>query len=280
MFIRHAAIAIALVLALPAAADDVPVTADTVVATVNGTEITLGHMIVLKQRLPAQYQQMQSDVLFEGILDQLVQQTLLGEAIPEVSKGARLSLENEERAMKASQAIRNLAKEVTTDDAVQAAYNAKYGGAEPETEYHAAHILVATEDEAKAIAEELKNGADFAQLARDKSTGPSGPNGGDLGWFSKGAMVQPFEEAVIKLKPGEVSGPVQTQFGWHVIELIDTRLKSAPKLEEVRAKLVDQIQRDAIQKRVADLTAAGSVTRVSPGDIDPTLIDNLSLVGD
>ena len=252
--------------------------ANTVVATANGKEITLGHMIVLKQRLPAQYQQLPADVLFEGILDQLVQQTLLGESVEELSTGSRMTLENEERALRANEEVSRVIETAVTDEAVQVAYEKAFGSTTPETEYNASHILVETEDEAKALIDELEGGADFAELAKEKSTGPSGPGGGVLGWFGKGAMVAPFEEAVTTLEAGAVSAPVQTQFGWHVIKLNETRVKDAPPLEQVRGQLLDEIQRSAIEAHVAKLTEAADITRKTAEDIDPAAIDDLSIL--
>lgn len=252
--------------------------ANKVVATVNGTDITLGHMIVLKQRLPQQYQQLPGDVLFEGILDQLVQQTLLGEQVDTLSNGSKLTLENEERALRASDEIRTVVSAATSDEAMQAAYDAVYGNAEPEEEYNASHILVETEEEAMALLAELEGGADFAELAKEKSTGPSGPGGGSLGWFGKGAMVAPFEEAVLAAEVGAVAGPVQTQFGWHVIKLNEKRIKDAPALDEVRGQLVDDASRAAIEARVEELTAGAEVTRLTATDIDPALLENIELL--
>ena len=251
---------------------------NTVVATVNGTDITLGHMIVLKQRLPQQYQQLPANVLFDGIIDQLVQQTLLGDEVEALSLGTRLTLENEERALRANEEIKRVAEASMTDDALQKAYVEAYGDAEPESEYNASHILVETEDEAKALVEALEGGADFAELAKEKSTGPSGPRGGLLGWFGKGAMVPSFEEAVIALEPGAISAPVQTQFGWHVIILNETRVKDAPPLDSVRGELMESLQRAAIEARVAELENGAEVTRKSAEDIDPIVLNDLSLL--
>ena len=89
------------------------------------------------------------------------------------------------------------------------------------TEVRASHILVKTEEEAKNLYDEIKNGASFAKLAEEKSLCPSGQNGGDLGFFGKGMMVKPFEDAAFRLNVGELSQPVQTQFGWHLIQLTD-----------------------------------------------------------
>lgn len=262
------------------AAADGHINADTVVATVNGKDLTLGHMIVLKQRLPQQYQELPGDVLFEGILDQLVQQTLFGEQVEELSLGTRLTLENEERALRANEEIKKIAESAITDEALQAAYEETYGATEPETEYNASHILVRTEEEAAALVEELVGGADFAELAKEKSEGPSGPRGGELGWFGTGAMVPAFEEAVIALEVEAISAPIQTQFGWHVIKLNETRLTNAPALEEVRGELADGVQRQAIESHIETLQDAADITRVTATEIDPALLDDLSLLGD
>lgn len=249
--------------------------ADTVVATVNGTDITLAHMIVLKQRLPAQYQSLPGDILFEGLLDQLVHQTLLGESIETLSPGSRATLENEERALRASETIQRITNEVITEEAVAAAYQETYVDSGQADEFNASHILVETEEEALALIEQLDGGADFASLAQEKSTGPSGPNGGQLGWFGRGAMVAPFEEAVVAMEPGTISAPVQTQFGWHVIRLNEVR---SPTLEQVRADLVVQLRQVAVEARVTELSEGADITRSTVADIDATLLDDLSLL--
>ena len=251
---------------------------ETVVATVNGTDITLGHMIVLRQRLPQQYQQLPPDILFNGILDQLVQQTLLGDQIEELSTASRVTLDNEERALRAAEEARRVVEEAMTDEAIQAAYDELYGNAEPETEYNASHILVETEEEAAALVTELEGGADFAELAMEKSTGPSGPRGGELGWFGTGAMVPPFEEAVVSLDVGAISAPVQTQFGWHVIKLNETRVKDAPALEQVRGELLENVQAAAIEARIEALTATAEIVRPDLEGIDPTILNDPSIL--
>lgn len=273
-----------------AAFADGHVNAETVVATVGDTEITLGHMIVLKARLPAQYQSLPGDVLFEGILDQLVQQTLLGTSLEELSVGSQKTLDNEERALRASEVIQQIAVDVTTDEAIQKMYDADFAENPELREYNADHILfmvdAAASDEDVAAAEaratetitDLQNGADFATLAQERSEGPSGPSGGALGWFEPGRMVAPFADAVKTMETGAVSTePVRTQFGWHVIRLNETR---APALEAVRAQIADELQRSAIEARVAELEADNKVTRSAIDGIDPALLDDLSLVGE
>ncbi|QMU59379.1 MAG: peptidylprolyl isomerase [Boseongicola sp.] len=251
-----------------------------VVASVNGTDITLAHMIVLKQRLPEQYQQLPPNVLFDGILDQLVQQTLLGQDGDDLTIGSRATLDNEERLLRASQVMQELSEQASTDAALQATYDASYGAIEPETEFNASHILVDTEEEAIALVDQLNGGADFALLAQEKSTGPSGPNGGQLGWFGIGAMVPPFEAAVIALDPGNISAPVQTQFGWHVVRLNEKRQKDAPTLEQVRGEIEQQVQRQAIEARAMELTETATISRMTVDQIDPALLDDISILGE
>ncbi|WP_342747480.1 foldase protein PrsA [Tropicimonas sediminicola] len=263
---------------VPAMAQDV--TADTVVATVGGKDITLGHMIVARNALPAQYQQLEAEVLFQGVLDQLVQQTALAQSLgDDVTTATKLSIDNQTSGLLAGEALGKAIQSAVTEEALQAAYDARFADAEPETEFRAAHILVETEDEAKALKEELDGGADFAALARDKSTGPSGPNGGDLGWFGKGMMVPEFEAAVIALEPGQVSEPVQTQFGWHVVKLEETRLAEAPALDEVRQELAAEIEGATIDAVVTEVMEATEVVRPEV-EIDPSAINNLDLVAE
>lgn len=254
------------------------VTAQTVVATVNGTEITLGHVIAARTNLPPQYQELPDETLFNGILDQVVQQELLKQSAGDLSKSVALQIENEERAIISGAEVQNISATAVTDESLQAAYDAKFSAFEPSREFNAAHILVETEEEAKALVEALEGGADFAALAREKSTGPSGPNGGDLGWFGLGMMVAPFEAAVVAMEEGEISAPVQTQFGWHVIKLAETRLQDIPSLAEVRDELSADIEEAAIRGRLAELESAATVERAE--GVDPALIRKTELLNE
>ncbi|MEL7176680.1 MAG: peptidylprolyl isomerase [Pseudomonadota bacterium] len=264
--------------ALPAIAQDL--TADTVVATVNGTDITVGHMMTARAQLPQQYQQLPDDVLFDGILEQLVQQTVLSQQTETAPKSVELSLENERRAAMAGVAINEFLAEPVDDAALQAAYEEKYATVEPEKEFNASHILVETEDEAKALVTELEGGADFAELAKEKSTGPSGPSGGSLGWFGPGMMVKPFEDAVVDLEDGAVSAPVETQFGWHVIKLNESRMKGAPSLDEVRDELTGELQQSSLEAHITELTDAADVTRPDLGEIDASILRNMDILSE
>ena len=276
---------VAIALAQPLAAQDAaegnagkPAGADTVVATVDSTEITLGEMIVLVSQLPEQYRQLPDQQLFGAVLDQLISQTAIAQTVEgDLSKEARIALENQRRAFLAGEAIDRLAAERVTEDDIKAAYDAQYAEAGGQTEYNAQHILVETEDEAKAIRDELDGGADFAALAREKSTGPSGASGGDLGWFTADAMIAPFADAVAALSPGEISDPVETQFGWHVIRLNETRETQPPALGEVRADIAAQLRQEEVQTIIEEITAGAEISR-EDADIDPSLIRNTDLL--
>lgn len=274
-FFSLSALALSVAMAVPAAAQD----ADTVVATVNGTDITIGHMIVARATLPQRFQELPDEVLFTGILDQLIQQTLLAQSYEgDLPTRAQLSLENETRSLTAGEVIEGVLEQALTPEALQAAYDERFADAAPTEEYNASHILVETEEEALEIKAALDEGADFAATAREKSTGPSGPNGGSLGWFGPGMMVPSFEAAVIALRPGDISDPVETQFGWHVITLNDTRNAELPTLEEVRAELEDELRTQAIDARVTELRGAADVDESGAQGIDPAVLRDIGML--
>ncbi|NSX53878.1 peptidylprolyl isomerase [Parasulfitobacter algicola] len=287
MFKRHkllAATILTAALVQPAFAQDAEttpetdVTAETVVTTINGQDITIGHLIIARTQLPQQFQQLPNDVLLEGLVDQLTQQALLSQSLDELPRRAEMALENERRSMLAGEVIQEVTGSAITDESVQKAYEDTYANAEPEREYQASHILVDSEEEAITIKAELDEGADFATLAAEKSTGPSGPNGGDLGWFGAGMMVAEFEEATFALEKDQVSDPVQTQFGWHVIKLVDSRLKSAPALDDVRSELEAQVQREAVDARIEELKSAAEITTIELDTIDPNVLQQYDLL--
>ena len=276
-FWRGLALAGALAVTYPVQAQDM--TADTVVATVNGTNITLGQMIVLRGTLSEQYQALPDDVLYKGILEQLIQQVVLEQSLGDkISKRDLIAVENNKRGYLSGIALQAVVGSAVTDATLQAAYDTRFKDLAPATEYNAVHILVATEDEAKAIKSDLDGGADFAEIAKAKSTDTgSGANGGDLGWFGVGAMVKPFEDAVIAAKVGEVTAPVKSDFGWHVIKVVETRIASAPPLDDLRDELAAEIEQKAIEAHLNGLTTAATITR--PGEaFDPAVLRDDTVV--
>jgi len=255
-------------------------TADTVVATVDGVDITAGHLLMMRSQLPQEYQTLPDAALFQGLLDQAVQQQLLAAEATDLDLASQLLLENQDRNLRANAEVTRLFDAELTEDAIREAYDARFAAVEPGTEYNAAHILVETEDAAAAIKAELDGGADFAGLARERSTDPSGPNGGNLGWFGAGMMVPAFEEAVAGLEPGAISDPVQTQFGWHVIQLIETRSATVPSLDEVRGEIMGELQQALLSERLDALTTDAEVVTRGLDDIDPGFLSNPDLLAD
>ncbi len=270
-----ATLAMTTALALPAAAQDK--TAETVVATVNGTQITLGHMIVLRETLPEQYQTLPDDVLFKGILEQLIQQEALEQSLGEPDKRDQLTVQNDARGYLSGVALKKVVEAAVTDGALQAAYDARFKAAAPATEYSAAHILVDTEEKAVALKAQIDGGADFAELARANSSDGAAQNGGDLGWFGLGMMVKPFEDAVVTMKAGEVKGPVKTDFGWHLIKLNETRIAAAPTLDAMREELAAEIEGKVVEAHIKALTEAAKIEKPGEG-IDPALLRDATLL--
>ena len=261
-----------------AAQDSTDISADTVVATVNGQDITLGHMIAARATLPEQFDQAAPQDLYNGILQQLIQQTALAQRVDNLPPLVALTLENEERSLKAGEAVEAAMLTAITDEDIQAAYDAQFADAEPQEEYNASHILVETEEDAVAVKEEIEGGAEFAAVAREKSTGPSGPNGGELGWFGPGMMVPSFEAAVIALEVGEVSAPVQTQFGWHVITLNDARKQSVPTLDDVREELMATLRNEAARTIITTAPDGQDVVLSELEGIDPSILTQRELL--
>lgn len=274
-----AGLAIAIAATTPALAQDEAATADTVVATVNGTDITLGELIILREKLPAQYQALPDDVLFKGLIDQAVQQTVLEQSVADATnKRDELWLKTETRSYMAGKALQTVVSGAVTDEALQAAYDETYANAPDANEYHAQHILVDSEEKAKELKAQIDGGADFGELAKANSTDQgSAVNGGDLGWFGLGMMVKPFEDAVVALEPNAVSEPVQSDFGWHIIKLNETRVAAKPTLEEVRDELAGQIEQKAVEAHITALTADAEVTRPGEG-LDPALLKDATLL--
>lgn len=275
-----AGVAITALLAMPLVAQETDVSAGTVLATVGGEDITVGHVIAMREMLPEQYQQLPDTMLYGEILEQLIQQQVIAQVAAEnPSTRMSLGMENERRAFLAAAYLDEVSDFEITEELLQEAYDAQFGSVEPAMEFNASHILVGTEDEALALIEALAAGDDFAELARENSIGPSAPNGGALGWFSAGMMVPEFESAVFELEPTEVSPPVQTQFGWHVVLLNETREAAAPAIEEVQAELIQSLRRARVDARFDELYEAAEIER-SDLDIDPSVISNGALLND
>ena len=270
-------------LSLPALAQDAAQTeaqtgegADQVVATVDGQDITLGQMIVMKQSIqdPAM-SALPDQALWDMMLDQLIRQTAVA-ASAEETAGVRAQMELQRRNIMAAAAVSQIAGAEPDEAELQARYDQLFAEAGTATEYNAAHILVETEEEATALKAELDGGAAFGDLAEANSTGPSGPNRGDLGWFTADQMVPPFAEAVAALEPGAISDPVQTDFGWHIIQLNETRPREAPPLAEVRDEITQMVLREKVEAEIARLVEAAEIEKTE--GVDPTALSDIDLL--
>ncbi len=260
------------VLAQDAATQDAPAKAydaATVLATVNGTPITLGTVIALRDRLPAQYQSIPDEVLLTGLLDQLVDQQLLATAVSASPDSdplqVKLAVENERRTTLAGIAANAAVADAVDDAKVQAAYDASVAEFKPAPEFNASHILVDSEDKAKALTAEIDGGKDFAEVAKENSSDGSAATGGELGWFGAGQMVPEFETAVAALEVGQVSDPVQSQFGWHVIKLNEKRETTPPPLDQARPEIENQLRQAALEAKLVELRAAAAIEKPETG---------------
>ncbi len=241
----------------PAAA----VTGD-IIATVNGSPITRQVLDVYKQQRAAKgIQPDTSDD--DAVLNELVALELMRQEA--ANSGARTdpvisaTLDQLDRSTLAGAAIKAfITANESSDEELRTTYDTGVG--KPGNEYNARHILVDSEQEAKDIIALLDAGGDFAELAREKSTGPSGPNGGELGWFGAGQMVKPFADATATLEKGSYTKePVQTQFGWHVIRLEDTREGTPPPFEDVKERLKIMLANQKLQKHIEEMKASATI---------------------
>ncbi|WP_071799357.1 peptidylprolyl isomerase [Natronohydrobacter thiooxidans] len=276
------ALVVALAVSAPVFAQD-DLSRDTVLARVNGTEITLGHLLTARDALPDQFRAMPADALFTPLMEQLIEQTaIMQEAEGTLSAREQIALENEQRAFIANAALTRAAEAALTEENVTEAYTAfvtEFDGREPTPEFNASHIIVETEEQALELKAMLDDGADFAELAREHSVDGAAEGGGSLGWFGLGAMIPEFEEAVQALEVGDYMGPLETRFGWHLVLLNDTRMSSAPPLEEVREALEQNIQREAAQAELNRATEAATIERAYE-DLDTSILTRSDLLDD
>ncbi|MBA5778706.1 peptidylprolyl isomerase [Stappia sp. F7233] len=225
-----------------------------VVARVGDSEVTEADLAFASQDFATQLQQL-PPTQWRGVLTDIVVDM---EVMANAAKAAGIDKEEDFqrqldflklRALRNAYLVREVENKVTDAD-VKAAYDQEFENYSGEDEISASHILLKTKEEAEAAIKELEGGKDFAELAKEKSTGPSGPNGGSLGYFTRGQMVKPFEDAAFELEVGAITKqPVETQFGWHVIKVEDKRTQPAPELPAVS----ERIRQDLLRNRYAEV---------------------------
>ena len=258
--------------------------AATVIARVGEVELTLGHAIAMMEELPEQIRTAPAERLLPALVGQMIDVELLAQAQAgnELSMANRLRQENDRRNFLSNVLLGDVVSAAVSDESLQIAYDSfaeAFEAGEPTPEWNAAHILVREEDEITAVVEQLEAGRDFAELAAEASIDGSGQQGGELGWFGPGVMIPEFEEVVRSLEPGQISDPLQSRFGWHVVRLLDTRTAGVPPLDEVREELAQQLQRQAVTLLIEDLRAETGVEDLS-GDLDPELLRRSDLLAD
>ena len=244
------------------------------VADVNGEAIYLEEVMRLAEKLPAEYRQRPLESYFGGLVDDVIDSRLAAVAGAEsgLSENPDVSRLMEVAAMRvlAEAWIAEQVNEAITEDALTATYKLFISDNGSREEVKARHILVPEEATARAIIEKLTGGADFAEIAKTDSTGPSGPNGGDLGYFARGAMVPAFEAAAFELEPGSFTpDPVQTQFGWHIIKVEDKRVATPPSFEEMVPQLRQNLLNQTLGQILEKLRASAQINRRSFEDIRP-----------
>ena len=242
------------------------------VATVSGEEIYLEEVMVLRDRLPAELLQQPMETYFDKLVDDIIDSRLAAAAGNEAGL-----TENPDILRQMSIAAQRVLAEAwisdeirkrVTDAELKAAYNTYIADTGSREEVKARHILVAKKQTAEDIISQLNSGADFIMLAKEKSNGPSGPNGGDLGYFGRGAMLPAFETAAFELDIGQHSqNPVQTQFGWHVILLEDKRTAEPPSYTALQAQLQQNLINQNLTKLLDGLRQSASFSKRSFADI-------------
>lgn len=241
----------------------------TVVARVGDQELTLGDLMRMRSQLPAQYQQVPFEAIYEPMLNRAIDTMLVNAAAKSSGVGERddvkAKIKEATEQVLAEAYLTSTIGEQVTEDALRERYEAQIAGQGGGEEAKARHILLESEDDARAVIAELDGGADFAKLAEQKSTGPSAAQGGDLGWFKAEQMVPEFSTAAFALEPGTYTkDPVQSQFGWHVILLEEKRVADAPPFEQMQQQLASDMTRELIQQRLADLRSAATIERFGP----------------
>ena len=271
MRLMHSGVALVLAsLLLPAAASaqSEPVSPSKVVATVNGYDITASEIQLAADDILPQLGEVPANLRFPFVVEYLMERHLLAQAA--VKEGIADSEEYKRRlSFYQAKALRDAyftskLKPSVTEEALKKSYDEQAAKVEAEERARARHILVASEEEAKTVSDRLAKGEDFEALAKELSKDGSKEQGGDLGYFTAGEMVPAFSEATFALKVGEVSKPVQTEFGWHVIKLEDRKVGGAQPYEDVKEAIRMVLLRKSVQDKLVELRQSAKIVVHDP----------------
>jgi peptidyl-prolyl cis-trans isomerase C len=246
---------------LPAAADDV------VVARVNGVDIKQSDLDFAASEVGPRLSNYSPIDRKRVLLQYVIENELMAEAgqndrLDKTPTFPACEKYHDRRALRDAFFDVDITNAVT-EDAAKKIYDEKIATMKPQQEIHARHILVATEDEAKKVVERLKNGEDFATVAKEVSK-DAGAEGGDLGFFTRGQMLKPFEDAAFALDVGQISAPVQTQFGWHIIKVEEKRDQPLPTFDQVKGTIMGQLVQQKAQDVVSGLRDKAKIDVVDP----------------
>jgi peptidyl-prolyl cis-trans isomerase C len=240
-------------------------TSDPVIARVNGVDIKQSDLALAEEDVGADMQAASPEAKREHLISYLADIIMVTQAADKKNLAddadfkRRLAFLRSKLLM--GYELQQEAKTALTDEALKQTYDEAVKSMSGQEEVHARHILVEGEDEAKAILEQLKGGADFAKLAKEKSKDPGAAEGGDLGYFTKDQMVPEFADVAFKMYPGQLSNPVKTQFGWHVIKVEDKRIKQPPEFEKVKDQIEAYLARKAQSDFITKLRQSAKVER-------------------
>jgi len=239
---------------------------DPVIARVNGVDITQGDLALAEEDVGSEMQAVSPEAKREQLISYLADIIMVTQAADKKNLAdnpdfkRRLAFLRNKLLM--GYELQQEAKTAVTDEALHQTYDEAVKSMAGQEEVRARHILVESEDEAKALLEQLKNGADFATLAKEKSKDPGAAEGGDLGYFTKDQMVPEFADVAFKMYPGQLSNPVKTQFGWHVIKVEDRRTKQPPEFDKVKDQIEAFLARKAQTDFITKLRQSAKVDRL------------------
>jgi peptidyl-prolyl cis-trans isomerase C len=249
---------------------------DAVVARVNGIDIHESDLTYAEEEIGGNVPSMPPAQKRDYLINYLVDVVVLSQAADQQKLGDRADVKRrlafDHNRLLMETLLQDAGKAALSDQAEHEVYDEAIKQMKNVEEVRARHILVPTEEEAKAILVQLKNGADFATLAKEKSKDPGAADGGDLGYFTKDQMVPEFADAAFKLDKGQISDPVKTQFGWHIIKVEDKRIKPTPTFEQVKPQIENYVAHRAQGQLVDNLRKTAKIERLDkPPAADPAL---------
>ena len=239
---------------------------DKVLAKVNGSEIRQSDLALAEEELGPSLAQMDPATKDENVLSFLIDMKIVSRAAEDKkvqdSEDFKKRLAFTRNRLLMDSLLASEGKAATNDESMKKVYEEASKQISGEEEVHARHILVETEDEAKAVKAELDKGGDFAELAKKKSKDPGASDGGDLGFFTKDQMVPEFSQVAFSLEPGKISDPVKSQFGWHIIKVEEKRKRKAPDFDQVKAQIETYVTRKAQAEYVGKLRDSAKIERM------------------